>query len=139
MESRFRVAVRAFVRDGNKILLVREQDLTKRKPIENWETPGGGILDKETLEEALKREVMEETGYEIEIGKLLSAQIKYFQDFQAVHLIYGAKLLRKVGEPDKDILGARWVTKEEISKALKKKEFDWHDEEVFNLFVKDEL
>jgi len=139
MESRFRVAVRAFIKDGNKLLLVREQDPTKKKPIENWETPGGGIHDKETLEEALRREVLEETGYEIEIGKLLSAPIKYFQDFQSLHLIYGAKLLRKVGEPGKDISGIRWTTKEEISEALKKKEFDWHDEEIFNFFVRDEI
>jgi 8-oxo-dGTP pyrophosphatase MutT (NUDIX family) len=140
MEAMFRVAVRAFIRNGDKLLLIREQDPTKRKPIEYWETPGGGICDKETIEEALKREVLEETGYEIEIGKLLSVKIKYFQNnFQSLHLIYEVKLLKKIKEPSEDIFGMRWVTKKEISEALKKKEFDWHDEEIFKLFVREKI
>jgi 8-oxo-dGTP diphosphatase len=36
-----------------------------------WLPPGGGIETGETMEDALKREFLEETGLEIKVGKLL--------------------------------------------------------------------
>jgi ADP-ribose pyrophosphatase YjhB (NUDIX family) len=40
-----------------------------------WELPGGVIAYGEGLEEALRRRLREQTGYEIEIRSLLSARI----------------------------------------------------------------
>jgi ADP-ribose pyrophosphatase YjhB (NUDIX family) len=60
---RIRVAV-LLVRDG-AVLLVRH-----RKPgREYWLVPGGGVDPGETLEEAGRREVLEETGLEVEMGR----------------------------------------------------------------------
>jgi 8-oxo-dGTP diphosphatase len=36
-----------------------------------WTMPGGGVELAETVEEAVVREVREETGYEVRIGRLL--------------------------------------------------------------------
>jgi 8-oxo-dGTP pyrophosphatase MutT (NUDIX family) len=58
----------AFVFDKpkKKILLV------KRRDVQIWVIPGGGIEDGETPEEAAVREVKEENGYEIEIVRKIA-------------------------------------------------------------------
>ncbi len=40
--------------------------------------PGGGVNTNETLEEALKREFAEETGLEIEVGKVVYCGTSFF-------------------------------------------------------------
>ena len=54
-----RHAVRAVVFDGNKILMAH---LGKTG---EYKFPGGGVKEKETTEEALIREVLEEVGYKV--------------------------------------------------------------------------
>ena len=61
MNPTHKVSVAAMVHDGNgKILLVNS-------PWRGWEYPGGLIEPGESFEAALKREVREESGAEIEI------------------------------------------------------------------------
>lgn len=50
-----------FNQDETKILFVKRRDV----PI--WTLPGGGVEINETAEDALKREILEETGYQVRI------------------------------------------------------------------------
>ncbi|SHI99520.1 ADP-ribose pyrophosphatase YjhB, NUDIX family [Clostridium amylolyticum] len=51
--------------DRGKILMVKH-------PVRGWEVPGGQVEVGETVTEAFKREVKEETGIDIEISNLVS-------------------------------------------------------------------
>lgn len=53
--------------DQNRMLLVRQHHDGK----DIWMVPGGGIEAGENAKEAAAREVLEETGLEVEIGKLI--------------------------------------------------------------------
>ena len=61
MERRFFVAVKALLFDQDKFLLVKRSDKARGEH-HYWELPGGRMEFGEAPEQALQREIMEETG-----------------------------------------------------------------------------
>lgn len=72
--DRLRVRVGALVVQDNALLLVEHEGLWEAGPF--WTPPGGGVDYGEALPEALRREVQEETGVDLEVGAL-----RYVLDF----------------------------------------------------------
>src|ERR1700686_3253173 len=68
--ARFRIAVSALIFSEGKVLLALRRD------IDWWNLPGGGMEVGETVDEALLREVIEETGLEVEIEQLVGVYSK---------------------------------------------------------------
>lgn len=58
------VAAAIFDESGENVLLI------KRRDNGHWEPPGGVLELDETVEQGLRREVLEETGADIEVGPL---------------------------------------------------------------------
>lgn len=66
----YRPSVYGIIIKDNKILLSKQND--------GYDFPGGGIEKGESIENALKREVWEETGIKIKPGKLIKATEDFF-------------------------------------------------------------
>lgn len=62
-----RVRVAAIITANDEVLLVRHE----KDDHTYWMLPGGGVAFGESLETALKRELLEETGLSIDIGELV--------------------------------------------------------------------
>jgi len=86
------IGVNAFVVDGDKILLLKRRDNDPHNP-GSWDIPGGRIDLSEQLEAALKREIMEETGLNVEISVPFEAHTFTRDDGQFIIMIsYACKL-----------------------------------------------
>ncbi len=66
-----------------------------------WTLPGGGVDHGEHPEVSLRREVLEETGLEIDVGPILGVYSRRFtglsplgvlEDFHGIHLVYAATI-----------------------------------------------
>src|SRR6266568_4306337 len=68
--SGFRIGVYALIFNGESILLAHRRD------IDWWNLPGGGMEAGETVDEAIIREVREETGLEVEVDQLVGVYSK---------------------------------------------------------------
>jgi 8-oxo-dGTP diphosphatase len=88
------VAVAAIVERDGKILLIARNDGL------GLGLPGGIIKWNETVEEALRREVSEETGYEIAIAGLVGIYSGPYRDprFSSVTIVYASTIVDGLGK-----------------------------------------
>jgi 8-oxo-dGTP diphosphatase len=106
------VAVGALVIDDGRLLMVKRD----REPGKGlWTVPGGRVEHGEYLDQALRREVKEETGLEIEVGGLAGIFEVVGDDHfvihdHAAHLTHGDQEV-VVGD---EVAEVRWVPLEEI-------------------------
>ncbi len=103
--------------EGDRVLLVQRANEPGRGL---WAFPGGILQLGETLAEAVRREVREECGLEIQVGETLGAFDLILRD-QAGAVQYHYVLIDLLAHPaggelrvSSDILDARWVTLEEL-------------------------
>lgn len=117
-------------------VVIKDQKILLQKQWDGYAFPGGKIELGETLEEALKREMKEEAGLEIEIKKLISCETSLFKypppknkTVESILIYFACKIiggeLTKIDTDDKDFVGAcEWV---ELDKLDSFKFYDTSD------------
>lgn len=110
------MTVDAWVRDRRgRLLLVRRG----RPPFRGrWALPGGFCDAGETTEQCGAREVAEETGVEVRIGRLLGVYSDPKRDPRGhtVSVLYEARPIRGDARGGDDAAEARWFTRREVEK-----------------------
>ena len=80
-EGKFNYRVGAIIRNGNKILMARNPN-EKR---EFWYSVGGRVHFGESAEEAILRELKEETGLDCKIERTAAIHENFFEDDDGIH------------------------------------------------------
>ena len=111
------VGVGAVIVDGGKVLIVKR----KYDPLAGqWSLPGGGVEVGETLEDSIVREMLEETGLDIEVGPVIEVldRIPRDEDGQVrYHFVLVDYLCWPVGgelRASSDVADARFVDPSEL-------------------------
>lgn len=84
MTYKRRINVRGIIFKDGKLFCQQLTQGSDEQPRDYWCTPGGGMEDGESLIQALRREMVEETGVTPVVGKLLF--IQQFHDGTKEHL-----------------------------------------------------
>ncbi|MCD5408158.1 (deoxy)nucleoside triphosphate pyrophosphohydrolase [Candidatus Bipolaricaulota bacterium] len=106
------VVVAALIRRGKEVLLARRRPGDEQGGL--WEFPGGAVEAGESLPECLARELAEELGIEVEVGKEVAAVTHSYGALTIELHLLEAEIRR--GEPRP--LGCaevRWVAPEELA------------------------
>lgn len=129
MSVRVRNTTKALIINDNKILMIKCQNSIGEmfcglpSGTIYYELPGGGQNRYETLEEAVKRECFEETGYTVSVERLAAIyeEILMDEEFRAewgeyahvVHFLFVCNVNNEPAqlpsEKDIDMLGFEWV------------------------------
>jgi ADP-ribose pyrophosphatase YjhB (NUDIX family) len=107
--------VAAVVTESDRVLLVRHE----KEGTSYWLLPGGGVEFGETLEQALEREVREETGLSVRVGNLLLVNdtIPSDRHRHILHLTFCAEVLggTLVTHTDERLRGAQYRPLSELT------------------------
>jgi 8-oxo-dGTP diphosphatase len=112
------VGAKAVIVEGGKILVLREAKYDEGTNEGKWDVPGGRINPEEPILDGLRREVMEESGLEVEVGEVLVVHETFpsikGEDCHIVRIYYQAKPLsgKVILSPDHDKY--EWVSKADL-------------------------
>lgn len=112
------------VRRDDRILMVQNDRVVGGAPVQTWDLPGGQVEPGELLDEALRRELAEETGIRV-VG---AAPFLFFQEGEKIRggtrsyawRSFFFEVLAFEGEPvaGAEIRALRWFTRDELDAVL---------------------
>ncbi len=112
-------AVGGVIVEGNNVLLIRR---AKEPSIGDWSIPGGAVELGEKLTAALRREILEETGLQVRVGKIIEVLDRILPDSKG-NVEYHYVLVDFVcsveaGElhPSSDVSDARWAARNDLAR-----------------------
>ncbi|MBS7628812.1 NUDIX hydrolase [Candidatus Bathyarchaeota archaeon] len=107
----YSIGVGAIIESGGRILLVKINYGHK-----GWMLPGGYVRPYETIGDAVKREVLEETGLQVEPTELVSVRSRVEGEKSDIYLTFTVKINGGELKPDgKEVSEARYFTLDEIN------------------------
>lgn len=107
------VCVGAVAIDDNRLLLVRRRN---EPGLGSWSVPGGRVEPGETVQEAVVRELLEETGVEGVCTGLIGVVERIGDDHHFVILDYAVEVLAPATpEAASDAVEARWVPLHDVA------------------------
>lgn len=133
-ERKPKLVVAALIKNKNKFLLSKESVESGKIC---WLVPGGKVEFGETLEDAAKRELQEETGIKVDKLKFLCFKEAIFPDYNYHTVIFfftGTTKETRLGKDiERKVIESEWFTRKEVDKLPLIDSATW----LFNKFLKE--
>jgi ADP-ribose pyrophosphatase YjhB (NUDIX family) len=127
VEPRFTVTAGAVVTDEDGRILLLSHVF---RPGSGWGIPGGFVEKGEQPEEALRRELREEVGLELERAEI--AFVRTLGKQQQVEIIFRCRPRGALGRNNAEIKSARWFAPDELPPGLSKDQRELIERALYN-------
>ncbi|MFB6190839.1 MAG: NUDIX hydrolase [Candidatus Nanohaloarchaea archaeon] len=131
--SEYRTVVKALITYQGQVLIGQKEEGDQPHSGE-WHFLGGHLEDDESLEEAVAREVEEETGLSVDVHQIIDAMVFSWKKdgrTDSLQLLYHCEARSPEAEARDDLQDVKWVDPDELEDEL------W-DEEVKRIENRDE-
>jgi 8-oxo-dGTP diphosphatase len=104
------------IRDGRALLIKRGSEPLK----DQWSIPGGTLELGESIQEGVRRELLEETGIEVRVGELIEVFDRIFRDaageiqYHFVIVDYLCEAINGEARAASDVTNVAWVNEEDL-------------------------
>lgn len=110
-------------RQGAYLIAVCDGKLATVRTPKGYLLLGGGIEDKETHVECIRRECLEESGYAVSVGEYICSADTYklhyrLGYFHPIQYYYQGKILDKVAEPTEADHVFEWLPLEDLERKM---------------------
>lgn len=113
-EKPFSLSVKVFLKDEEGRYLVLQRSLQSKNNPGRWDFPGGKVDPGETFQNALIREVREETGYEAVLERFVGAYERELDDRKIVYLFMEGHIRGGAMRLSEEHAGYRFLELEEM-------------------------
>lgn len=120
-KDRFKTVVKALITHKGKVLLGRKEEDEEHPIGGEWHLLGGHLEGGEQFEDAIEREVEEETGLEVDVHQIIDVMSFSWQkdgEKDSIQVLYHCEAESKDAEPDEDLQDVEWVEPSEIEDKL---------------------
>ena len=120
MDKMINIIASSCILNNNKILMVQENKVDIKGL---WDLPGGKVKTEEDIKQAVVRETLEETGYNIKLNSILLMQ-NYVTSKGVLLIIYFNAALQDLKQKEfrkDEISSVKWLSLEEIESIPKNK------------------
>jgi 8-oxo-dGTP diphosphatase len=116
-KEKFRTVVKGIITNSGEILIGKKEK-TEGHPIsEEWHLLGGHLENGEQVEEAIKREVKEETGLEVNVHQTVDVMTFAWdgEEKDSLQIVFHCEAEnRENAEPKDDLTELKWVGPEKV-------------------------
>ena len=113
----FRTVVKALITNRGKILIGKKEEREGHPIIGEWHILGGHLEKGEQVEDAIKREVKEETGLDVEVHQVVDVMSFAWENEKndSLQIVFHCEAERREEEPLDDLTELKWVSPDEIT------------------------
>jgi 8-oxo-dGTP diphosphatase len=123
--EKFRTVVKALVTKKGEILIGKKEEQNNHPISGEWHIIGGHLEHGEEIEEAVKREVKEETGLEVEVHQVIDVMSFPWNDGDerdSLQILFHCQTIGGEAKPKDDLEEIKWVEPDQLKEELNDKE-----------------